>query len=261
MRHKLTTALGLTAALTLGACGPADEEPELEGDTTPTPSLIEVLPTQQSSCKHGDKNDTRAPTMAVGGTVEVVVTGSALEITHRDAYYNCAAKVDMKVKVNGTQIEVHEVILNPNEKVRCMCHYDLYTRIKGLAAGSYTISVFDADGKLVAAVTAVVGGSPPPDPCKPMDAQATGLCKMLITSYTWDGQKCVMLGGGCKCTGADCGKLFKTQEDCEKAYAACLPSCRDLEEKACSERATCGWHPCKAGCLPGGPCPPCCFPL
>jgi hypothetical protein len=292
--------LGLAAALILGACGPADDEP---GPTTPTPSTIEVLPTEQSSCKQESKNDTQDPAMAVGGKVEVVVTGSAVEIIHEDAYYNCASRLDMKVKVTGAQIEVHEVILNPGELARCMCHYDLSTTIKGLAAGAHTVSVYDADGKLVATVTAVVGASAPPscrdldekqcsgrpdcdwhpckvacvpggpcpaccfpknpDPCEPMDAQATGLCKMLITSYKWDGQQCVMLGGGCTCTGADCGKLYKTQEECEKAYAGCLPPACPGCDVLCKwngsgvPQVPPGCPLLKCGCASSQPCPGC----
>jgi hypothetical protein len=38
---------------------------------------------------------------------------------------------------------------NPEEQANCVCTFDLSIVVNGLAAGTYTVEVYDADGNLV----------------------------------------------------------------------------------------------------------------
>lgn len=57
--------------------------------------------------------------------------------------------------------------------------------------------------------------------CDPMDARGEGLCDLFL-GYAWNGTTCVGQSG-CRCTGADCGRLFRDPRACIDSYAACLP--------------------------------------
>jgi hypothetical protein len=58
--------------------------------------------------------------------------------------------------------------------------------------------------------------------CAPMEAYlAGGMCD-TAWGFKWDGQQCVYLGGRCECVGADCDRLFPTQEECLAAHHHCM---------------------------------------
>ncbi|MBI5537157.1 MAG: hypothetical protein HY898_30825 [Deltaproteobacteria bacterium] len=62
------------------------------------------------------------------------------------------------------------------------------------------------------------------DACVAMDAKATadesGSSCYCMLGFAWNGSDCVGLGD-CRCTGADCGKLTQTREECLQAHASC----------------------------------------
>jgi hypothetical protein len=111
----------------------------------------------QSACKADSKSDG-------GGSLDALtssIDGDSVTITHGDARYNCAEKVELGATVAGGAIQVKETITNPEDpKARCMCNYDLSVEIKGLAAGTYTVSVSDAAGNAVGTTTFTIGASP-----------------------------------------------------------------------------------------------------
>lgn len=55
--------------------------------------------------------------------------------------------------------------------------------------------------------------------CRAQDARAEGLCDLFL-GVAWNGRVCVSLGG-CRCVGADCGSIVRTQEECVRAHATC----------------------------------------
>jgi hypothetical protein len=97
---------------------------------------------KQSACK-GNGFDYSA------GSLKGSLMGGSLVITHEDARYNCAAKVELSASRSGNDIIVQESISNPSELALCTCDFDLSAEVKGLAAGSYTVKVLDADKQLV----------------------------------------------------------------------------------------------------------------
>jgi hypothetical protein len=105
-------------------------------------AAVEPVNAIQSACK-GSGLD------YVASAARVSVGGGLLTITHEDATYNCASKVEMRATVTGNTIQVKEVITNPDELALCICTYDLSVGLKNLPAGTYTVEIYDADGKLV----------------------------------------------------------------------------------------------------------------
>ncbi|MDW8363392.1 MAG: Kazal-type serine protease inhibitor domain-containing protein [Myxococcales bacterium] len=57
------------------------------------------------------------------------------------------------------------------------------------------------------------------DPCAPMDARGMGACRLLL-GIAWNGSRCVTVTG-CECVGADCSRLYRTLDECERAHASC----------------------------------------
>jgi hypothetical protein len=119
-----------------------DDGGKLVGTTQATvPSMsLQVIDSLQSACK--------ANAYLAAGQLGAKMQGGSLMVTHEDAVYNCASKVKMTATLVGTIITVREVITNPGQLANCMCTYDLSVELKGLAAGSYTVRVLDADGQL-----------------------------------------------------------------------------------------------------------------
>jgi hypothetical protein len=104
---------------------------------------------KQSACK------ANPPESYVAGDLKASVSGVLL-VSHEDARYNCASKVEMRAALKGQTIVVQETITNPGEMAFCTCDFDLSVEVRGLAAGSYTLQVFDADGQLVGTIQIVI---------------------------------------------------------------------------------------------------------
>jgi hypothetical protein len=97
----------------------------------------------QSACKGSPAS------MSALGAVTLAKGSGAITVTHEDAVYNCAAKVSLSAKVSGSKIVVQETITNPTQVANCVCTFDLSIVVAGLAAGTYTVEIYDADGNLV----------------------------------------------------------------------------------------------------------------
>ncbi|HEY8430582.1 MAG TPA: hypothetical protein VIL20_19515 [Sandaracinaceae bacterium] len=55
--------------------------------------------------------------------------------------------------------------------------------------------------------------------CAPMDARGLGACTALL-GHRWNGSSCEVLTG-CSCDGANCPRVFGTQDECEFAHEGC----------------------------------------
>ena len=115
-------------------------------------SSVLVVNSIQSACKGAPP----AETYSASGALKVTVASGSVTILHEDAFYNCAHKVKLTAAISGSTIVAQEVIQNPKEAAFCMCHYDLSATLKNVPAGSYTVKVLDADGKLVDTVAITV---------------------------------------------------------------------------------------------------------
>jgi hypothetical protein len=135
---KVLSSSGLTAGVTTVTVG----------------SGAAAGPTLQSQCK-GVSNGPGGANGATGKIKTTVVNGT-LTITHEDAVYNCAARVMLVATVGGTSIVVRETITNPGVSANCICPFDLTAAISGLAPGTYSLKVYDADGNLVGSATVAV---------------------------------------------------------------------------------------------------------
>ena len=71
------------------------------------------------------------------------------------------------------------------------------------------------------------GCPPPPGPCEPMEARGVGEC-LLALGVAWNGDACVGLGG-CTCEGPDCGRLYGSIEECERATWGCTDRSCDFD--------------------------------
>ncbi len=129
--------LSCAALLALASCG--GEEGPGAG-----PGGVQILPSTQSACKSNAPSERGAYSL---GGLSATAQGDTVTILRSDAHYNCASKLALDVTVTGGQIEVKERITNPGELAFCMCDYDLSVQVKGLAAGSYQVSLLDSDGK------------------------------------------------------------------------------------------------------------------
>ena len=145
-----TSLLAMSFVIILAACG--------DGSSKPDPSAPDVqIHSAQSACKAESKSDGGGSLDALSSSVD----GDTVTITHEDARYNCAEKVKLDATVAGGAIQVTETITNPDDpKARCMCNYDLSIEIKGLAPGTYTVSVTDAAGSAVGSATVAIGAPP-----------------------------------------------------------------------------------------------------
>jgi hypothetical protein len=57
--------------------------------------------------------------------------------------------------------------------------------------------------------------------CAPQRVSGDGFCDAFF-GYGWNGRFCEGISG-CRCSGADCGNLYMSKEQCESAYATCTP--------------------------------------
>ena len=103
----------------------------------------------QSECKSEIRQKPFSP-----DSIIIQVTGNDLQITHQDAYYNCCSILKSEVLIEGFQVKVYEK--ESGDPCHCMCYFDLVTNIYGLPSGTYTISVYNADGEYVGGGNAII---------------------------------------------------------------------------------------------------------
>jgi hypothetical protein len=131
----------------------ADAAGTAVGTTTIT---VGVAPSLQVSSLQSACKGSPVGFSSTGGQLRATVQGGSLLVLHDDAIYNCASKLKMDASASGSGIIVQEVITNPGVVAYCMCTYDLTVELRGLAAGTYTVKVIDADGKLVGTLQATL---------------------------------------------------------------------------------------------------------
>ena len=110
----------------------------------------------------GDCRD--APTYPDPNTIIVTVSGHNVTVVHADAFYNCCFEITTTVVQVGDVIDIYEH--TSGLPCYCLCYFNVSTTIYGLDAGTYTISVFDADGEYVSGGSATVEDGKRPAPLK-----------------------------------------------------------------------------------------------
>jgi hypothetical protein len=110
----------------------------------------------------GDCRD--APAYPDPNTIIITVSGHNVTVVHADAFYNCCFEFTTTVVQVGEVIDIYEH--TSGIPCYCLCYFDVSTTIYGLDAGTYTISVYDADGEYVGGGTATVEDGKRPDALK-----------------------------------------------------------------------------------------------
>jgi hypothetical protein len=108
----------------------------------------------------GDCKD--APTHPDPNTVIITVSGHNVTVVHADAFYNCCFEITTTVVQVGEVIDIYEH--TSGLPCYCLCYFDVNTTLYGLDAGTYTISVYDADGEYAGGGSATVEEGKRPDP-------------------------------------------------------------------------------------------------
>lgn len=77
--------------------------------------------------------------------------------------------------------------------------------------------------------------------CTAMDAAGTGGCDFVL-GYKYDGRRCIQVSG-CECSGADCGDLKTSAQDCVDDHAECIRSCGGRGGSSlCPTGSYCRWE-------------------
>lgn len=113
--------------------------------------------------------------------------------------------------------------------------------------GSSAVCEASADCSDDAPSLCVAGGSGngAPEPCAPLDARSAGTLCAGVAGYTWNGTICEPVM--CTCAGDDCGSLFQTAEQCDRAYQACYADAGLT--RSCETHADCRLRP-RTCCTP-----------
>lgn len=90
-------------------------------------------------------------------------------------------------------------------------------------------------------------GPMPPAACAAMAARSSGDDCAGIAGYRYNGQLCEAVV--CSCVGSDCGRLFGTMEDCDRAHRDCYAE-QGLT-RACERHSHCALSP-RTCCFPCG---------
>jgi hypothetical protein len=90
------------------------------------------------------------------------------------------------------------------------------------------------------------GGAPYSNGCQPMDAKASGARCATIAGYRWNGELCE--GIACSCVGSDCGRVFASMAECDRAHDRCYAAQGLLRH--CARHSDCSLLPraCCTGC-------------
>lgn len=117
--------------------------------------MREAVPIKKPA-NHLSKGECKdSPTYSDPDSIEIIVSGNDITVFHFDAFYNCCLTVTTEVAQDGYVINLHEHEFG-DDPCYCLCYYDLETTIYDLEAGTYTISVYDADGEYVGGGTAAI---------------------------------------------------------------------------------------------------------
>jgi hypothetical protein len=79
------------------------------------------------------------------------------------------------------------------------------------------------------------GGAPAGMDCEAMDAASDGTRCAGIAGYTWNGSVCTAVL--CGCAGSECGRIFATADECDRAFRECYAE-RGIG-RSCENHADC----------------------
>jgi hypothetical protein len=105
------------------------------------------------------------PTYPDPDSIVITVSGNDIIVQHFDAFYNCCLTISTQVEQNGYDINLYESETG-DYPCYCLCYYDLETTIHDLDSGTYTVSVYNAEGEYVGGGTATIQGGKAPDPLR-----------------------------------------------------------------------------------------------
>jgi len=130
----------------------AEIETEAETDA-PGPFVKKVVHSGcQGSVKSGSEEEIEAEDPSI--TAHYDTDTGLLIVAHKAAQFNCCIeRLESTVKVEGALIKIFEIDIKPNP-CKCYCPYDMFTSVKGLEPGTYTVEVY-ANGALAGTVETV----------------------------------------------------------------------------------------------------------
>ncbi len=118
--------------------------------TVDIPAKYSVSGSIQSECKN-KLNKIKADEPQVDSLVDSITfnfRGDTVEITHRNACYNCCSKLGTNVQPTIDGFNIYESD-TAKDWCFCICHFDLTTTICEISPGDYIVRVFDTAGDLV----------------------------------------------------------------------------------------------------------------
>ncbi len=104
----------------------------------------------------------QVPTYPDPDSIIITVSGNDITVLHADAFYNCCFEITTEVEQMDHVINLYEQ--TSGDPCYCMCYFDVVTTIYDLDPGTYTISVYNADGEYVGGGTAIIQGMRSPNP-------------------------------------------------------------------------------------------------
>jgi len=73
--------------------------------------------------------------------IEYIYSGDTLVMHHSNAYYMCGSILQFEFEQNGNSLYFYEIEYVPQFPPPCMCYYDIYITIVGIAPGQYHAGV------------------------------------------------------------------------------------------------------------------------
>jgi len=113
-----------------------------------------------SGCRHdAAATATRSPLAPGYGSFTVEVRGNDICVFHKDARYNCCATVVVVLRRDRQTLVLTEKETYPGDQspCKCVCYYDIRSRIEDLAPGDYTVEVRGPEGVLHTEAVRVTG--------------------------------------------------------------------------------------------------------
>lgn len=117
----------------------------------------------------------------------------SVSVSHIEALYNCCAWIEFEIVQESFTIEIHEWERFEDGPCYCLCCFDLFATVGGLAPGEYDVSVwkhrFDAPAELLGVWPVTVDGSSAPlvdttyIPCAGTDVEASGTWGVIKALY------------------------------------------------------------------------------
>jgi len=117
----------------------------------------------------------------------------SIGVSHVQALYNCCAWIEFDILQDGFEIDVHEWERFEFGPCYCMCCFDLFATVSGLASGEYEVTVwkhrFDVPTEALGPWIVAVSGSSLPGietryfPCAQTDVDEPGTWGVIKALY------------------------------------------------------------------------------